>query len=311
MTGQVVQSTGSWYIVKTNKGELFRCRLKGKFRTKGWKYTNPVAVGDYVVFQDQKDDTAVICQIAQRSNVIIRKATRLSRQTHIIAANVDQGLLVASLAPPVTSTGFIDRFLVTMEAYEVPAKIVINKSDLYQPQQMELANELKNVYQDAGYPVLITSIYCKNSLNELKAMIHNKLTALAGHSGVGKTALLNAIEPGLKLKTGDISKVHNKGKHTTTFARMLELEGNARVVDTPGIKEYGLFDLNKNELRMFFPEMMKVGKKCKYYDCTHIQEPQCAVKKAVEEREIAQFRYKNYTNMLKGEDMNFNPWELK
>ncbi len=311
MIGQVIQSTGSWYIVKTREGELLKSRLKGKFRTRGWKNTNPVAVGDHVTVRIQVDDTAVITQISARANVIIRKATRLSRQTHIIAANVDQGVLVASLAQPVTSTGFIDRFLVTMEAYDIPAKIILNKSDLYNLAQKELAQELVEAYQNAGYPILITSIYCKNSLSRFKSMLDNKLTALAGHSGVGKSALINAIEPALNLKTGGISQSHNKGKHTTTFARMLELSDNARVVDTPGIKEFGLFDLDKNELRMFFPEMMKISKKCKYYNCTHVQEPECAVKTALQNGEVASFRYKNYVNMLNGDDMNFSAWELK
>lgn len=299
-TGVVWRSTGSWYSVRTGSGDVIPCKLKGKFRLKGLRTTNPIAVGDRVDFiYDPKTETGVITGIHERENYVVRKATKLSKSVHIIAANVDQVVLIVSLIKPRTSTGFIDRFLVTTEAYHIPATIVFNKKDLYQEEQFELLNEYIRVYESAGYDCLVTSAKTGENVERFKTLLKGKLSLLSGHSGVGKSALINAVDPALNLKEGEISKYHEKGKHTTTFAEMFSLQFGGRIIDTPGIKEFGLVGFDKYELGQRFPEFREKMFDCRFNDCLHRSEPGCAVRKAVENGEISAFRYKNYLNILK------------
>ncbi|MGM0612894.1 MAG: ribosome small subunit-dependent GTPase A [Bacteroidota bacterium] len=309
--GIIIKSTGKWYLVQATDGEKLYCTLKGKFRIKGIKTTNPLAVGDNVIFHMQDEDTGVIKQIKPRSNYIIRKSTKLSSQAHIIATNIDQGLIVATLSYPRTSTGFIDRFLVTAAAYQIPVKIIFNKSDIYTKEENTQLKELTEAYNTIGYETLVTSAKTRDGLDQIKQLLDQKRSVIVGHSGVGKSALLNALVPGMNLRIGDLSHVHLKGKHTTTFAEMHQIWDNSYVIDTPGIKEFGLIDMEKEEIRLFFPEMLEITDQCRFYNCTHVHEPGCAVKKAVENGEIYGFRYQNYINMLQGNEMNLNPWEQK
>jgi ribosome biogenesis GTPase len=269
----------------------------------GVKSTNPLAVGDKVEFQiDPGQETATIFGISDRRNYIIRKATNLSKQTHIIAANMDQAMVIATLAEPRTSTGFIDRFLVTCEAYSIPAIIVFNKSDLYNEESTEYLEQLTKMYRDTGYQTLIVSATQKENLEVFENMLRGKTTLLAGHSGVGKSTLVNAIEPGLDLKVQTISQAHLKGRHTTTFAEMFQLSRGGFIIDTPGIKEFGLVDFEPWDLSHYFPEMRALFNQCRFDNCTHHNEPGCKVKEAVENGEISILRYSNYLNMLLGED---------
>lgn len=303
----VLRSTGSWYIVQDEEGKNHECRLRGQFRLKGIRTTNPIAVGDKVTIDiDETSQNTVIKEVHERTNFIIRKATRLSKASHIIAANLDQAILVATIDHPRTSTGFIDRFLVTAEAYHIPAAIVFNKIDLYDQQQTEYLNELAGIYSAAGYPCFQVSAIHKQNLGTFAAQMKDRISLLTGHSGVGKSALLNAIDPKLSLKTGELSAYHNKGKHTTTFAEMHALEFGGWLVDTPGIKEFGLYDFERNTLAQRFPEMRALMPQCRFTNCTHLHEPGCAVKQAVENKEIAQFRYKNYVNMMFSDFTNDN-----
>ncbi len=303
--GLVLRSTGSFYTVRDESGQQHQCRLRGQHRLKGDRATNPVAVGDRVrILLDHKGQNPVITHIHDRHNFIVRKATRLSKASHIIAANLDQAVLVATLAYPRTSTGFIDRFLATAEAYHIPAVLVFNKLDLYDAALMQQLGEYTQVYEKLAYPCLHLSATHKKNLNTFAAQMNDKISLLSGHSGVGKTALLNAIDPKLNLKTGAISTYHQKGKHTTTFAEMHALKTGGWVVDTPGIKEFGLYDLEKETLAQRFPEMRQLMAACRFSNCTHLHEPGCAVKNALEEGDIAQFRYKNYVNMMLDEQMN-------
>jgi ribosome biogenesis GTPase / thiamine phosphate phosphatase len=303
LKGIVTKSTGSWYIVMDEKGRRYECRLRGKFKISGIQSTNPLAVGDYVEFQqDPGQETATITGIEERRNYIIRKATNLSRRTHIIAANMDQAMVIATLAEPRTSTGFIDRFLVTCEAYSIPAVIVFNKSDLYDQKSLEYLGQLLGMYHDVGYKVLIFSATEKQNLEAFEEILLNKTTLLAGHSGVGKSTLINAIEPTLDLKVQTISKAHLKGRHTTTFAEMYQLPKGGFIIDTPGIKEFGLVDFEPWELSHYFPEMRVLFNKCRFDNCTHNNEPGCQVKKGVENGMISILRYNNYLNMLMGEE---------
>lgn len=301
--GLVIKSTGSWYIVLDDSANRIECRLRGKFKVSGIKSTNPIAVGDRVAFMPEKDDPGkgTIYHIFDRKNYIIRKATKLSRQTHIIAANLDQVIVMATLSEPKTSTGFIDRLLVTCEAYSIPAVIVFNKHDLIQSD--ETAGELDRlieIYTGAGYHCMYTSAINGKNIREFAELLHEKTSLLAGHSGVGKSSLINAIEPGINLKVQDISSAHLKGKHTTTFAEMVPLSEGGYIIDTPGIKEFGLVDFKPEELCHFFPEMRMLFNRCRFDNCTHLNEPGCEVKAYVNNGKISESRYANYLNMLSG-----------
>lgn len=298
LEGIVIRSTGSWYIVRTEDGTTVDCRLRGQYRIKGIRNTNPVAVGDRVTIALQKDEpTAVIEEIHERHNHIIRKATNLSKASHIIAANIDQAVLVVTINHPRTAAGFIDRFLVTAEAYHIPAALVFNKIDLYNEPEKERLYHFMDVYSGIGYPCIEVSAKEGINIHRFIALMQDKVSLLTGHSGVGKSALLNASDPLLNLKTGIISEFSNKGKHTTTFAEMLELSFGGWIVDTPGIKEFGLYDFEKDTLAQRFPEMRALMSDCRFTNCTHIHEPGCAVKVAIEKGAIATSRYKSYLNM--------------
>lgn len=297
--GMVIRSTGSWYVVSSSDGRAIHCRLRGQYRLKGQRYTNPIAVGDIVEYEMELDrDTAVILAVNDRTNFIIRKATRLSSSAHIIAANLDQAILVATLVQPRTSTGFIDRFLATAEAYHIQAVLVFNKIDLLDRQQRGELDTLVKIYENIGYQVLETSAKLSLNIDDFRKLIEHKISLLSGHSGVGKSALVNVVDPTLNLRTGEISAYHQKGKHTTTFAEMHPLANGGWIVDTPGIKEFGLYDFEAETLAQRFPEMRSLMHECRFANCTHMHEPGCAIKDAVENGSIAGFRYKNYQNMM-------------
>lgn len=296
--GVVIKSTGSWYTVEAESGEIFNCRIKGKFRIKGIKATNPVAVGDIVEFLEGVDDGSVITKIYERKNYIIRRSTNLSKQFHIIAANVDQAMLIVTVNFPVTSTVFIDRFLVSAEAYSIPVYIVFNKMDLYKDEDIQKLDEFVRVYEDIGYKCIKTSAKDDINTDEVKNILKEKVTVLSGHSGVGKSTLINKIEPDLDLKTSEISDAHQTGKHTTTFAEMFKLSQGGSIVDTPGIRGYGLFDMDKEELSHFFPEIFKESENCKFYNCSHVHEPGCAIIEAVKEGRISLSRYESYIGLM-------------
>ncbi len=307
--GLVIRTTGSWYRVLLADGGQRDCRLRGNYRLRGNKQTNPVAVGDRVFFELQDDGTGVIHDVADRKNYIVRRATKLSKQTHVIAANIDLLCIVATLGLPRTSTGFIDRLLVTAEAYHIPACILFNKVDLYDAELWEIHNEVKAIYTAAGYPVYEISALEGTGLDEVKQLIAGKTVLFSGHSGVGKSALLNALSPGLALRVGDISDWSLKGKHTTTFAEIFPvplLTLNSKLltylIDTPGIKEFGMVDFNAQELSHFFPEMRALLPKCRFANCTHRHEPGCAVKEALDEGLLSAERYKNYLGILEDID---------
>jgi len=297
--GRVLKSTGSWYVVMDDEGTLVNCRLVGLFRKKGIRTTNPIAVGDVVDFKiTDNNNSAVIVNIHNRKNYIIRKATNLSKATHIIAANIDQVVIIVSLIKPRTSSGFIDRILTTAEAYHIPPVIIFNKFDLYDNKTKDLLKLLKDTYENAGYNCLVTSVPDCLNLDDFKKILHNKISLLSGHSGVGKSALINSIDKSLELKTGEISSVHEKGTHTTTFANMFNLKFGGYVIDTPGIKEFGLVEFDKVELGHRFPEIRNLMHDCRFNNCLHVNEPGCAVTRALEAGDIAEFRYDNYLNML-------------
>ena len=300
--GLVISTTGSWNEVKTSEpdgNKIVQCRLRGNFRLKGIKTTNPIAVGDNVFFEYENElKTGIIQNIRERKNVIIRKSTNLSKQKHIIAANADLLLVVATPALPRTSTGFIDRLLVTAEAFHIPSLIVLNKSDLFIDEARELTEYYEEIYQTAGYQTLQVSAITKQGISNLKEILKNKTTLISGHSGVGKSSLINALDPTQNLKTGEMSLVHHKGKHTTTFARLVTLDFGADIIDTPGIKEFGIVDFEPWELGHWFPDFRKYIPSCKFANCTHQHEPECAVKQAVEEEFIHYERYKNYLSIL-------------
>jgi ribosome biogenesis GTPase / thiamine phosphate phosphatase len=305
LTGKVIKSTGSWYRVLSESGNIIDCRLRGRLKISGSKATNPIAVGDEVSYYlEEGSRKGIITEILDRRNYIIRKATKLSRQTHVIAANIDQAVIIATLAYPRTSTGFIDRFLVTCEAYTIPAAIVFNKYDLLKtnPDAISYLDELSALYEAAGYPCIRVSAVDKTNINQFDRLLKNRISLLAGHSGVGKSALVNVIEPRLNLKVQTISTAHKKGRHTTTFAEMFPLRNGGMIIDTPGIKEFGLVDFEAWELCHYFPEMRHYFNKCRYDNCTHYNEPGCRVKEAVEKGRISLSRYENYLNMLLGGD---------
>ncbi len=298
-----MRTTGSWHLVRTDDGSLVSCRLRGKMRTRGIRTTNPVAVGDHVEIEAVAGEPqGTITHVLERENYIIRRATKLSHESHIIAANIDQVALVATLAFPRTSTGFIDRFLVTAEAYHIPAIIIFNKTDLYDNVLKEALQQVVRIYEQAGYPVLAVSAAGGSGIDDLRAALSNRTSLLSGHSGVGKSTLINVLEPGLNLKVKEISSYHLKGQHATTFAEMFPLSGGGYIIDTPGIKEFGLTDFDRNEVAERFPEMRALMHDCRYNNCSHVHEPGCAVIRAVEAGEIAFSRYENYLRIYHGRD---------
>lgn len=307
MQGVVIKSTGSWYSV-LSQGSTVECRIKGVFRIKGIKTTNPIAVGDHVDFEMEADGRGVIHAIADRKNYIIRKSINLSKQSHILAANVDQAMLVVTLAFPRTSAGFIDRFLLTAEAYHIPTKIIFNKVDLFSADEilMKELNDFIAVYEKIGYPCYKVSATEKTDIESLRTLTKGKTTLIAGHSGVGKSTLVNAMDSNLDLKVGEISDAHNKGKHTTTFAEMHLLTYGGFIIDTPGIKELGLVDMEKEEIGDYFPEMHALKNECKFNNCIHLNEPKCAVIAAVEKGEIAISRYTSYVGIINGEELEIS-----
>ena len=303
MKGTVTKSTGSWYWVRDEAGHLFECRIKGKFRMKGIKSTNPVAVGDHVSFElEGEEGQGVITKLHDRKNYIIRKSVNLSKQTHIIAANIDQAILIVTLKSPKTLPGFIDRFLATAEAYSIPAIVVFNKVDLYGEDELAELEYYEVVYQQANYQTLRTSADQELNTTEFGELLANKVSLISGLSGVGKSTLVNLVEPDLQLKTKAVSDTHQQGVHTTTFAEMFPLSNGGFVIDTPGIRGFGLVDMTKEEIGDFFPEIFRLKSACRFHNCTHTHEPGCAVLQALENNEIAPTRYQSYTNMLNGID---------
>ncbi len=304
--GLVIKSTGSWFTVETENGDLFECKIKGKFRIKGIKSTNPVAVGDHVEISIQstagEKNIGLITSISGRKNYIIRRSQNLSKQSHIIAANIDQAVLVVTLAYPVTTTTFIDRYLASAEAYRIPVLIVFNKTDRLNDEERGLLHSLIDTYTKIGYSCISTSATTLFGIDELKEALKNKINVFNGHSGVGKSTLINILEPGLLLKTSDISDIHNTGKHTTTFSSLYKLNFGGYIIDTPGIKAFGMLEMEAWEISHYFPEIFKISAKCQYNNCSHTHEPGCAVKTAVENNEIAQFRYISYLGLLESDD---------
>lgn len=297
--GTVVRSTGSWNTIRTANGNTLECRLRGQFRQQGLRATNPIAVGDHVLFTVEDDGNGVIIDILDRKNYIIRKSVNLSKEVHIIAANIDQAMIIATVSQPRTSLGFIDRFLCVAEAYDIPAIVVLNKLDLQtEAEQIELNRSYKEIYTNANYPVYTVSATENTGIDELRKVLKDKVTLVFGHSGVGKSTLLNAIQPELGLRTGEISEVHSKGKHTTTFAEMFALTEGGSVIDTPGVKEFGMVNMKEEELYHYFPEIFKAAARCKFGNCLHRNEPGCAVKSGVENGTIAESRYSNYISVL-------------
>lgn len=295
--GIVIKSTGSWYAVRRENGEVAESRIRGKFRTAGIRTTNPVAVGD-VVEIEAGNDGYVITKIDTRRNYIIRKSTNLSKESHIIASNVDMALMIATINHPVTSTVFIDRFLVTAEAYNIPAVLVFNKTDLYDAEDLAMLGGLTAIYEGVGYNCFAVSAFTGENVDKLKFLLKDKTTVLSGMSGVGKSSLINRVEPGLKLKTATISDAHDSGKHTTTFAEMFPLSGGGFIIDTPGVRSFGMIDMKKEELSHFFPEIFAESGNCRFYNCTHTHEPGCAVIEAVQNDKISESRYMSYLSMM-------------
>lgn len=297
MVGTIIKNAGSWYVVQTDDDRLLSCQVKGNFRLRGIRSTNPVAVGDRVNVEG-----GFITEICDRRNYIIRKASNLSKQSHILAANVDQVLLVVTIAHPETSTTFIDRFLATAEAYRIPVIILFNKADLYTEEENQQAEKLISLYSSLEYITLKCSVLLGQGLEQLEDLLHDRTTLLAGNSGVGKSTLLNALVPGLEARTEVISESHDTGQHTTTFSEMHTLPNRGRVIDTPGIKGFGTFDIERTEVSHYFREIFKIGQECRFQDCTHTHEPHCAVLQALEEGHIAQSRFTSYLSMLDDKD---------
>jgi len=304
MHGLVIKNTGSWYTVYTDDGQLIDSKIKGNFRLKGIRSTNPVAVGDFVEITCNQEGTAFITAIDDRRNYIIRKSSNLSKQSHIIAANVDQAFLVVTVNYPETSTKFIDRFLASAEAYRVPVVLVFNKCDLLSAEELHYQEMMMQLYDTIGYQCVSVSAVEGTGLDTLHDLMKEKITLLSGHSGVGKSTLINSLLPGVNLRTSEISDAHNTGMHTTTFSEMLKLPDGGWLIDTPGIKGFGTFDMEREELSSYFREIFHFSKDCRFSNCTHTHEPGCAVLKALENHYIAQSRYESYLSMLDDKDEN-------
>ena len=302
-TGLVIKNTGSWYTVKTDDGgQLIDCKIKGNFRLKGIRSTNPVAVGDRVTIIPNAEGTAFITAIEDRRNYIIRKSSNLSKQSHIIAANVDQAFLVVTVNYPQTSTTFIDRFLASAEAYRVPVTLLFNKTDLLSEEELRYQQMMIDLYDTVGYQCLAISAETGEGIGKVMDMLTGKVTVLSGNSGVGKSTLINRLLPGVNLRTSDISDAHNSGMHTTTFSEMIPLPLGGYIIDTPGIKGFGTFDIEPEELTGYFKEIFRFSKECRFSNCTHTHEPGCAVLKAVEEHFISQSRYQSYLSMMEDKE---------
>ncbi len=303
MQGVVIKSTGSWYFVYIKDGTHTKCRIKGKFRTQGIKSTNPIAVGDKVEFELlPQENVGVITKIFDRKNFMVRKSVNLSKQIHILASNIDMAFLLVTVEYPETSTSFIDRFLVTAEAYHIPVTIVFNKIDIYSHDATKKKDELKKIYTDIGYNCIDVSAINYTHVNRMKHLMKDKIVTLFGHSGVGKSTLINTIDSTLNLKTNKISEFYKSGRHTTTFAEMFKLDFGGFIVDTPGIKSLGLVDMTKRELSKYFPEMIRLQSGCKFHNCLHLNEPQCNIKEALKKNSISQSRYQSYVSFLDDED---------
>jgi ribosome biogenesis GTPase len=308
MTGTVYKSTGSWYYVKSSENIFYNCRIKGKFRMKGIKSTNPIAVGDVVDFDlDETVDqvNGIITNIHDRKNYIVRKSVNLSKQTHIIASNIDIGFLIVTINNPTTTTSFIDRFLITAKAYGIEAILIFNKIDTFDDATLDEQLYLQHTYEQIGYKCLRVSATDNKGVATLMDLMKGKVSMFSGHSGVGKSTLVNAIEPTLNLKTKEISNSHAQGQHTTTFAEMFDLANDIRIIDTPGIRGFGMVDMEPQEISDYFPEFFVLKGDCKFNNCLHKEEPHCAVKKALDEDKIAWSRYQSYLKILEGDEENF------
>ena len=302
MHGLVIKNTGSWYTVKTDEGPVVESKIKGNFRLKGIRSTNPVAVGDGVEIAVNPEGTAFITAIDERRNYIIRKSQNLSKQSHILAANVDSAFLLVTVAHPQTSTTFIDRFLASAEAYSVPVTLLFNKTDLLDPDEKRYQEMMVKLYETVGYACHESVAETGQGVDSLLPLLHNRITLLSGNSGVGKSTLINRLVPGLNLRTQEISDAHDTGMHTTTFSEMIALPGGGYVIDTPGIKGFGTFDMEPEEITSYFREIFEFSKKCRFSNCTHTHEPGCAVRQAVDDHYIAASRYQSYLSMLDDKD---------
>ncbi|MDB4297230.1 ribosome small subunit-dependent GTPase A [Flavobacteriaceae bacterium] len=306
MNGVVTKSTGSWYSVRVQEGTVYQCRIPGKFRMKGIKSTNPLAVGDIITFElEPNKETGVVKEIHERRNFIVRKSVNLSKQTQILASNIDIAFLVVTLGNPETTTTFIDRFLATSEAYSIETILLFNKVDTHDEEMDEYREAFKYIYTDIGYTCIDVSAKDGTNMDVVKETMSNKVTLFAGHSGVGKSTLVNTLEPGLNLKTKEISDQHNQGKHTTTFAEMHPLSFGGYIIDTPGIRGFGVVDFDKYEVTDYFPELFALKQDCKFNNCVHINEPKCAVKDALEKGKISETRYESYLQLLNEEEEHF------
>lgn len=303
MQGTVIKSTGSWYHVKTDDLTIIKCRIRGKFRLQGIKSTNPIVVGDHVMIQADENDY-VISELLDRKNYIVRKSVNLSKQTHILASNIDLAILMITIKSPVTSLGFIDRFLISAQAYGVEVVLLFNKTDLLDDKSEKTLDNYRSIYTQIGYHCMSKSVL-NDSLDELKVLMKGKVSVICGHSGVGKSTLLNQLYPDLAIATQEISAQHQQGLHTTTFSEMHDLNFGASVIDTPGVRGFGLVEMKKQELTDYFPEFFKLKSKCKFNNCLHINEPDCAIKLAVKQNIIAKSRYQNYIQMLEKDEENF------
>ena len=302
MKGLVIKNTGSWYTVRTDDGRDVESKVKGNFRLKEIRSTNPVSVGDRVDIDINNEGTVFITKIEDRKNYIIRRASNLSKQSHIIAANLDQAMLIVTVNYPITTTVFIDRFLATAEAYGVPVKLVFNKIDRYKGEDKEYLDALINLYTTIGYPCSTLCAKTEEGLDALKAELKDKITLLSGHSGVGKSTIINKLVPGVNLRTGDISEYHNKGMHTTTFSEMIPLPEGGYLIDTPGIKGFGTIEMETAEISHYFPEIFKFSEDCRFNNCSHRHEPGCAVLQALEDHYISESRYKSYLSILEDKE---------